>query len=103
MTRKSSEPEKAGSGIPQSPAAFAVEHAPRTDFVVFGVTAAITVFFVCWGVFSTESLARMSSAALSWLVTNIGWGFVLAATGFVVFALWLAISRYGAIPLGQDD
>ncbi|MGW5642654.1 BCCT family transporter [Saccharopolyspora sp. NPDC003752] len=103
MTRKSSEPQEAGSGIPQSPAAFAVEHAPRTDFVVFGVTAAITVFFVCWGVFSTESLARMSSAALSWLVNNIGWGFVLAATGFVVFALWLAISRYGAIPLGQDD
>ncbi|PKW14225.1 BCCT family transporter [Saccharopolyspora spinosa] len=100
MTRKASEPEK--TGIPQSPAAFAAEHSARTDFVIFGVTAAITIFFVCWGVFSTDSLARVSSAALSWLVTNIGWGFVLAATGFVVFALWLAISRYGAIPLGQD-
>ncbi|QIZ35878.1 BCCT family transporter [Saccharopolyspora sp. ASAGF58] len=100
MNRKASEPEKAG--IPQSPAAFAAEHSARTDFVIFGVTAAITIFFVCWGVFSTDSLARVSSAALSWLVTNIGWGFVLAATGFVVFALWLAISRYGAIPLGQD-
>ncbi|MGW3467451.1 BCCT family transporter [Saccharopolyspora sp. NPDC000995] len=100
MTRKASEPEK--TGIPQSPAAFAAEHSARTDFVIFGVTAAITIFFVCWGVFSTDSLARISSAALSWLVTNIGWGFVLAATGFVVFALWLAISRYGAIPLGQD-
>ncbi|MGI8310006.1 BCCT family transporter [Saccharopolyspora hattusasensis] len=100
MSSKASGPEK--TGIPQSPAAFAAEHSARTDFVIFGVTAAITIFFVCWGVFSTDSLARVSSAALSWLVTNIGWGFVLAATGFVVFALWLAISRYGAIPLGQD-
>ncbi|MCI2420688.1 BCCT family transporter [Saccharopolyspora sp. K220] len=103
MTRKASESERARDGIPRSPDAFAAEQRPRTDFVVFGVTAVITVVFVCWGVFSTDSLARTSGAALSWLVTNIGWGFVLAATGFVVFALWLALSRYGAIPLGQDD
>jgi choline/carnitine/betaine transport len=103
MTRKASEPDKARNVIPQSPDSFAAEQRPRTDFLVFGVTGVITVVFVGWGVFSTDSLARVSSTALSWLVTNIGWGFVLAATGFVVFALWLAISRYGAIPLGQDD
>ncbi|MGP4019778.1 BCCT family transporter [Saccharopolyspora sp. 5N708] len=103
MTRKASERKRARNGIPRSPDAFAAEQQPRTDVVVFGVTAVITVFFVCWGVFSTGSLARTSSAALSWLVINIGWGFVLAATGFVVFALWLAFSRYGAIPLGRDD
>ncbi|MQA01419.1 MAG: BCCT family transporter [Streptosporangiales bacterium] len=41
--------------------------------------------------------------ALSWLLANLGWTFVLAATGFVVFVLWLAFSRYGNIPLGSDD
>ncbi|GAA2784574.1 BCCT family transporter [Saccharopolyspora taberi] len=81
----------------------AAEQRARTDYVVFGVTAAITVFFVGWGVLSTETLASSASNALAWLVTNIGWGFVLAATGFVVFALWLAFSRYGTIPLGEDD
>ncbi|MER7010747.1 BCCT family transporter [Saccharopolyspora sp. NPDC000359] len=101
MTRKASAPNGTGPDIPRSPEAFAP--ARRTDLLVFGVTAVITVVFVGWGVFSTSSLATVSSTLLSWLVTNIGWGFVLASTGFVVFALWLAFSRYGAIPLGQDD
>ena len=85
------------------PDLLAAEQRASTDYVVFGVTAAITLFFVGWGVVSTETLGDAASGALSWLVTNIGWGFVLAATGFVVFALWLAFSRYGTIPLGRDD
>lgn len=36
------------------------------------------------------------------MVTGGGWAFVLAASAFVVFALWLAVSRYGRIPLGHD-
>ena len=31
----------------------------------------------------------------------LGWLFVLAASGFVVFVLWLALGKYGSIPLGQ--
>ncbi|MFR9728055.1 BCCT family transporter [Saccharopolyspora sp. MS10] len=57
---------------------------------------------VAWGTLSTETLSGFASDALDWLVTNTGWGFVLAATGFVVFALFLAFSRYGRIPLGED-
>ena len=40
---------------------------------------------------------------LAGVITGGGWAFVLAASGFVVFALWLAISKYGRIPLGRDD
>ncbi|CAL99429.1 BCCT family transporter [Saccharopolyspora erythraea] len=75
---------------------------PRTDWVVFGVTAAIMFGLVSWGVLATDSLSTSSQAAFSWMMSNLGWGFVLAATGFVVFALFLAFSRYGRIPLGQD-
>lgn len=39
---------------------------------------------------------------LSGLIHNGGWAFVLVASGFVVFALWLAISRYGKITLGEE-
>ncbi|WP_461153805.1 BCCT family transporter [Saccharopolyspora tripterygii] len=58
---------------------------------------------VAWGAVATESLSTASGAALDWLIKNTGWGFVLAATGFVVFALFLAFSKYGRIPLGRDD
>ncbi|CAM5263011.1 hypothetical protein SANTM175S_00131 [Streptomyces antimycoticus] len=39
---------------------------------------------------------------LSGLIHNGGWAFVLAASGFVIFALWLAMSRYGKITLGKE-
>ncbi|MFI1938627.1 BCCT family transporter [Streptomyces purpureus] len=73
-----------------------------TDRVVFGVTAALTLAFVLWGAVATDALHTVSSSMLSGLIHNGGWAFVLAASGFVVFALWLAISRYGRIPLGNE-
>ncbi|MFF4149250.1 BCCT family transporter [Streptomyces sp. NPDC001651] len=76
--------------------------ARRTDRVVFGVTAAITLAFVIWGATGTDSLESASSTLLDGLIHNGGWAFMLAASAFVVFALWLAISRYGRIHLGAE-
>jgi len=76
---------------------------PGIDWVVFGVSAAIALVFLVWGFVSTSSLASASDNALSWVMTNLGWLFVLTASGFVVFVIWLAASRYGNIPLGRDD
>ncbi|MDI3404051.1 BCCT family transporter [Streptomyces sp. B-S-A6] len=74
----------------------------QTDRVVFGVTAVLTLAFVVWGAVSTDTLESVSTSMLNGLIHNGGWAFVLAASGFVVFALWLAISRYGRITLGAE-
>nr|WP_312885616.1 BCCT family transporter [Lipingzhangella halophila] len=74
----------------------------RTDWVVFGVNALIMFVLVGWGVVSKDTLSASAQTALDWLLQNIGWGLVLAATGFVAFVIWLALSRYGRIPLGKD-
>jgi choline/carnitine/betaine transport len=73
------------------------------DWVVFGVTAALAIGFLVWGGISTQTLADASGGALAWVLTNVGWFFVLTASAFVLFVLWLAVSRYGNIPLGRDD
>jgi choline/carnitine/betaine transport len=73
-----------------------------TDRVVFGVTAVITLAFVIWGSAATDSLESVSTKMLDGLIHNGGWAFMLAASGFVVFALWLAVSRYGRIHLGAE-
>ncbi|MFE9394325.1 BCCT family transporter [Streptomyces flavidovirens] len=78
------------------------DETPRTDRVVFGVTAVLTLAFVIWGIVFTKALETVSDTLLSGLIHNGGWAFVLAASGFVVFALWLAVSRYGRIQLGQE-
>ena len=87
---------------PPSFAEAAEAHYP-IDKVVFGVAAGLVLAFIAWGVASTETLSAVASTVLSGVITGGGWGFVLAASGFVVFALWLAISKYGRIPLGRDD
>ncbi|MDL4771556.1 MULTISPECIES: BCCT family transporter [Thermomonosporaceae] len=75
---------------------------PRTDFVVFGVTAVLILAFIVWGGVATDSLEDVSTSMLRGTMHNAGWAFVLAASGFVVFALWLAFSRYGRITLGTE-
>ncbi len=74
----------------------------RTDWLVFGVNAVIMSALVGWGVLSKDTLSGSAETALDWLIRNVGWAFMLATTGFVAFVIWLALSRYGRIPLGRD-
>ncbi|WP_399119772.1 BCCT family transporter [Streptomyces sp. KM273126] len=69
---------------------------------MFGVTAGLTLAFVLWGAIWTDSLEDASAGMLGGLIRNGGWAFMLAASCFVVFALWLAVSRYGRIHLGAE-
>lgn len=73
------------------------------DWVVFGVTSVLAAAFLVWGFLSTDTLASASSTALTWVMDKTGWLFALTSTGFVVFVLYLALGRYGTIPLGRDD
>ncbi|GAA2151656.1 BCCT family transporter [Nocardioides koreensis] len=73
------------------------------DKIVFGVSAAIAVAFLVWGFVSTDSLAKVSGDSLTWTMANTGWLFVLTSSSFVVFVIWLALSRFGNITLGRDD
>jgi choline/carnitine/betaine transport len=85
------------------PPAAATGHTETLDTVVFGVAAVVALGFVAWGLLAPANLGSTSGTALTWVETNLGWLFVLLASAFVVFVLWLAASRYGRIPLGRDD
>ncbi|WP_425540459.1 BCCT family transporter [Rhodococcus opacus] len=74
----------------------------RTDHVVFSAAAAAVSAIVVWGLVAPDNLDSTTGKALDWLVTDMGWLFVLSASGFVLFSLWLAFSKFGHIPLGKD-
>ena len=74
----------------------------RTDRVVFSAAAAAVSAIVVWGLVAPDNLDTTTGKALDWLVTDMGWLFVLSASGFVLFSLWLAFSKFGQIPLGKD-
>jgi choline/carnitine/betaine transport len=73
------------------------------DKLVFGVTALVSLAFLAWGFVSTGSLADASATGLAWTMEKTGWLFVLTSSAFVVFVIWLALGKFGNIPLGRDD
>ncbi len=97
-----------GGGIappfePPSIAKYSEEHYHYpTDKIVFGVAAALVIALLTWGLVSSGTLSSVASTVLSGVISGVGWAFVLAASSFVVFAIWLAVSKYGRIPLGRD-
>lgn len=84
------------------PPAAAAEHDRGLDKTIFGISAVLALGFVAWGFLAPDNLGSASGSALGWIESNLGWFFVLLATGVVVFVLWLAASPYGRIPLGRD-
>ncbi|GAA2548068.1 BCCT family transporter [Pseudonocardia hydrocarbonoxydans] len=101
-TPRSGEPVSDGP-IPEIPAAPAADQRHPVDRVIFGVAAVLMLAFIVWGAASTDTLSEVASTVLNGIMNAGGWAFVLAASGFVVFALYLAFSRFGKIPLGRDD
>jgi choline/carnitine/betaine transport len=72
------------------------------DKTVFGVSAAIILLVCLAGVFFTEAVGAAASTALGWVTGNVGWLFILGASGFVIFSLVLALGKYGSIPLSRE-
>ncbi|NKE08589.1 MULTISPECIES: BCCT family transporter [Kocuria] len=73
------------------------------DRFVSGVAGALILGFILWGVLSTQTLTTASSAALTWTMGNLGWAFSTLAIILPVYLLYLALSKYGRIPLGLDE
>ncbi|RBP67933.1 choline/carnitine/betaine transport [Brevibacterium sanguinis] len=73
------------------------------DPVVFGTAAVLAIAFVAWGFISPSGLGSVATAALTGVMDNFGWLFVIAATIFTIFVIVVAVSKFGRIPLGKDD
>jgi glycine betaine transporter len=69
---------------------------------VFYVSAAFALAFILWGVISPESFAVVTQAAFDWIVSNLGWFYLLAGNFFLIFVVVLALSRYGKLRIGKE-
>lgn len=76
---------------------------PSFDWAVILPTAGVIVAVVLWGLLSPDSFANFASSALSLVVNNLGWAFVLFGTVFVAFMIIIAASKFGQIKLGASD
>lgn len=65
--------------------------------------AGLILMTVLWGIFSPATLGVVFDAALAIITRNFGWLYLWTVLGLVVFALFLAVSRYGNLKLGNED
>ena len=82
-------------------------YADRDDIPInWGVTIPAIILVaavVIWGLVFQENFTAASTAAFSWVTSNLGWAFLLLGTVFVFFVIILALSKFGRIRLGQVD
>src|SRR3712207_4099814 len=70
--------------------------------IVFWVSAAFALAFILWGVLAPENFGTVTQAIFDWVVSNLGWFYLLAGNFFLVFVVILALSRYGRFKLGKE-
>jgi glycine betaine transporter len=70
--------------------------------IVFWVSAAFALAFILWGVLAPENFGAVTQTIFDWVVSNLGWFYLLAGNFFLVFVVILALSRYGRFRLGKE-
>ncbi|MBS3785795.1 MAG: BCCT family transporter [Gammaproteobacteria bacterium] len=70
---------------------------------VFIASACMVMGFVGFGVLLPEIATTTFNALNAFITEYLGWTYLVAVTFFIGFLLWLAVSRYGSIKLGQPE
>lgn len=75
----------------------------RLDPQVFIISAIIILGFVLWGAIDNQSLTRVSDVVMKYITGQWGWMYLVGVLFFVLFSIYLALSKYGNIKLGDQQ
>ena len=71
--------------------------------LVFGVSVAIAIAVIVYGILCSSQLASVSGIIMTWVSTNFGWLYVASVFIFIVFLTAVAFSKWGNIKLGKEN
>ncbi|MBU8905809.1 BCCT family transporter [Desertibacillus haloalkaliphilus] len=71
--------------------------------IVFWVSAIVISFLVFVGAIFPQTFERFSNMIFDFTTYAFGWFYLIAVFLFVLFCLFLALSKYGRIKLGNDE
>ena len=72
------------------------------DNAVFVLSLFVLLLFLIPGVLRPELFYDFASWLHRQIIDFFGWGFLIATFLFLIFAIWLAFSRYGDLKLGKQ-
>jgi len=70
---------------------------------VFHFSVLIVAGFVTVAMMDPAGVERTARRVLDVTATNVGWMYLVATSGFVLFVLFLAVSKFGNVRLGPED
>jgi len=70
---------------------------------VFVVSLILVAAFGGWGLIDPDGMSGTSLGFTTFMLTSIGWYWLLISTGFLILAAFLALGPYGRVKLGADD
>ncbi len=74
----------------------------RINPPVFIASAVLSLFLVFYAVFFPTAAARLFTGVNAWIIDSAGWFYILSVATFLIFVIFLGISRFGLIKLGPD-
>ena len=73
------------------------------DYKRFFISFFLISTFVGVTLVNLDTASNLFNNTQSFIANNFGWLIVLCANGFLIFCIWIAISRFGEIRLGGTD
>jgi choline/glycine/proline betaine transport protein len=86
----------------RQPEAESAQPRTRINPIVFYGSSACILAIALWAIISPEGANGTIGVAVGWISEWFGWFYILIATVFLAFVIFLALSRYGKIKLGPE-
>ena len=84
----------------RQPEAESTQPSTRINPVVFYGSSACILAIALWAIISPDGASGVLGVAVGWISEWFGWFYILIATVFLAFVIFLALSPYGKIKLG---
>ncbi|GMA42245.1 BCCT family transporter [Mobilicoccus caccae] len=75
----------------------------RTSPTLFFGALGITLLFVVLTLLFADAMDATFSVASGWIITNLGWFYISGVTIFLLFLIYIAMSRFGRVRLSPRD
>lgn len=70
---------------------------------VFFISLIVVFAIVIWGITMPDNFSNIANNLFNYLTGNFGWFYLITMTLFVIFCVWVALSKHGKIKLGKPD
>jgi glycine betaine transporter len=70
---------------------------------VFYSSLAVSLALISVGIFAPKQLESLSESSLSFIYNNLGWFILSSVFIFFAFCMYLGLSKFGHIRLGDDN